>query len=81
MRFTQNNNNGFELLNPYNKRVDSLNLTISSTLNKRVDILISIKDNTFLKFDKNIVTLIEAKSEDAEVLDIYCVTGSDNRVK
>lgn len=45
MRFTQNNNNGFELLDLYNKRINSLNLTISSTLNKRADILISIKCN------------------------------------
>jgi len=44
MRFTESNNNGFELLDPYNKRIDSLNLTISSTLNKMADILISIKN-------------------------------------
>ena len=43
MRFTQNNNNGFELLDPYNKRIDSLNLAISSILNEMADILISIK--------------------------------------
>ena len=49
------------------------------TLNKRADVLISTQENISTEFDDNILTLIEAKSEDVEVLDIYCTTDSDNK--